>query len=150
MHIVDLVEKYQCPGCHYGNGKARICPRFKVEKIEEAQRCQNHYPSTFLGIDKKIVGRIFEGLPNGFNRVGGNIGDPMYTNIYLFEKFGESGWGYDMFNVPVWKHLTKEGHTIVRVMIPRINRTDIHIYADNCIEKIDCLEITQEMVNEMD
>jgi hypothetical protein len=60
----------------------------------------------------------------------------------IFEKF-EDGWGYNEFNYPAWKHLNENGHTIVRGLSPRINVPFIHIFLENCREKINCFEITE-------
>lgn len=49
-----------------------------------------------------------------------------------------------------WKHLSKDGHTFVRGLMPRLNEPFLHIFLENCIDKIDCLEITQEDIDNMD
>lgn len=69
----------------------------------------------------------------------------------MYESFNNNvKWTYDKFNIPVWKHLNSNGHTIVRGIMPRINEIFIHIYLEDCIKKIDCLEITADDINEMD
>jgi hypothetical protein len=34
--------------------------------------------------------------------------------------------------------------------MPRKNEPFLHIYLENCLDKIDCLEITEEDINQMD
>ena len=57
---------------------------------------------------------------------------------------------YDMFNIPVWKYLDEHGNTLVRGIMPRRNEPFLHIYIGNCIDKINCLEITKQNIDEMD
>lgn len=85
-------------------------------------------------------------MPKGFNRLG------KYTELkpIIFDKFDGAEWEYNKFNIPVWKYLNPEGHTMVRGLIPRRNEPFIHVYLENCIDKIDCLEITQSDVDQMD
>jgi len=91
------------------------------------------------------MGLFFLGLPAGFNRLG--IAED--TRIHIYEKF-EDGWGYDKYNVPVWKYLDENNNTIVRGICPRNNYPWIHIFLENCVEKIECIEITNDEMNEMD
>ncbi len=68
----QMIEEFQCPGCVAGSDTN--CEEFKVEeenKIEEERtfKCVNHCPGTrILGL-----GRIYLGMPKGFNRVGNTI-----------------------------------------------------------------------------
>ncbi len=106
--------------------------------------CGKHYAATYIS----SIGKILLGLPKGFCRVGNLEGEFRPT---IFETFDSSDWGnYDMWNVPVWKHLTKEGHTLVRGISPRINSPFIHIYLENCLDKINCQEITETTIHNMD
>jgi len=68
--------------------------------------------------------------------------------VHIFETF-EKGWGYNTFNVPAWKYL-KDGHTFVRGMSPRVNLLFIHVFLEDCMDKIECLEITEKIAEEMD
>ena len=72
--------------------------------------------------------------------------------VYIFNSFedGNKEWAYDKFNVPIWKHLDEHNNTLVRGISPRINQTFIHIFLENCIDRIDCIEITEKDVQEMD
>lgn len=82
-------------------------------------------------------------MPKGFNRVG----PQEKLEINIFPSLGDQ---YNAFNVPTWKHLNANGHTIVRGMMPRRNQTFLHIFLENCIDKINCLEITDNEIDEMD
>lgn len=133
--VKEIVEKYQCLGCVCGNDIS--C----YEKDYDTVGCSRHVAGTLLS----DIGRIFLGMPKGFNRLG--LCDK--TKITIFENF-EDGWGYNMYNVPVWKYLDKNGNTIVRGICPRVNWPWIHIFIDNHMSKINCLEITQKDIDEMD
>ena len=60
-------------------------------------------------------------------------------------------WEYDKFNVPIWKHKNENGHVIVKGIMPILTRPFIHIIID-CpdFDNIDCIEITEQDINEMD
>jgi hypothetical protein len=103
------------------------------------------------------IGAVFLGMPNGFSRLGSF--DSMCLSIFpSFEAFekdystpaihGPSD-GYNMWNVPVWKFLDEHGNTIVRGISPRINKPFLHVILENCLDKIDCLEITKEVQEKM-
>lgn len=131
------VEKYQCSGCVVGgdvscfeaNGSGGI-------------GCGKHHAGTMA----TGVGNFFLGMPKGFNRLG------EYTKLKpnIYDTFNSSEWKYDMWNIPVWKHLSKQGHTFVRGIMPRRNEPFIHIFLEDCLSEIDCLEISQDDVNAMD
>ena len=130
------IEEYQCPGCVSG------CDISCFENnTNGGVGCGKHYSGTMIS----GVGNVLLGMPKGFNRIGENKS----LNPNIFETF-EAGWGYDMFNVPVWKHKNEAGHTLVRGIMPRRNEPFIHIYLEDCLSKIDCLEIRLDDVNDMD
>lgn len=133
----NAVENYQCPGCM--NGHDVTC--FESSDLGGVG-CGKHHPATFVS----NIGKIILGLPIGFCRVG--LHEKLKPLIY--DTFESSEWEYNNFNVPVWKHLDKNGNTIVRGLSPRTNMTFIHIFLHNCIDKINCVEITQSDVDEMD
>jgi len=132
------VEEYQCSGCVCGSD---------IECFEPNSAggigCGKHHAGTMIF---PVVGNVFLGMPTGFNRLG------EYTKLKpnIYDTFESSNWKYDMWNIPVWKYLSEKGHTFVRGIMPRINKPFIHVYLMNCIDKIDCLEISQEYVNFMD
>lgn len=75
--------------------------------------------------------------------------------IFMYDKFddftnGNGGKGYTKWMIPNWKYKNKLGHTLVRVYNPRVNMPVIHIFLEDCLEKINCLEITEEDINYMD
>lgn len=133
--IVEVIECYQCPGCVCGMD-------ISCYKKGEGLACVKHVAGTRLF---PYVGLIFLGLPVGFCR----LGQVEETEISIFACFAD-GWGYNKFNVPVWKHLDEHGNTLVRGISPRVNQPWIHIFIGDCLNKIDCLEITSEDISEMD
>lgn len=130
------VENYQCSGCTLGSGIS--C--FKASQYGD-KGCGSQSSGTFVS----GAGKVFLGMPRGFNRIGRDEA----TKIHIFDKF-EEGFGYDIFNVPVWKHLDEYGNTLVRGFCPRSNYSWIHVFLENCIDKINCIEITPELMEEID
>ena len=131
----SAIEEYQCSGCVSG------CDISCFEKDYTAGiGCGKHRAGTFcLG-----VGSMFLGMPKGFNRLGQLSG--MQPSIYATYTEGH----YDMWNIPVWKYKNPIGHTFVRGIRPRKNEPFLDIFLEDCLEKIDCLLITQDDVNCMD
>jgi hypothetical protein len=126
-NLKNIIEEYQCPGCVCGCDISCYKKGYDDDSIE----CSKH------------VGRIFLGMPIGFNR----LGMCKETKIHIFEK---PSWEYGMFNIPVWKFLDKNGNTLLRGLCPRTNYPWIHILIGNHLDKIDCLEITQKDIDGMD
>ncbi len=133
------VEEYQCSGCVSGSDIS--C--FKRNDTGGIGCGKHHAGTMSMGI-----GNIFLGMPKGFNRLGEYR--MLKPNIYESFDSEDYDWDYNMWNIPVWKYLSKEGHTFVRGVMPRRNEPLIHIFLENCIDRIDCLEITQEDIDEMD
>jgi hypothetical protein len=128
------IEEYQCSGCVHGNDINCYWG--------DNSGCEKHCAGTLI----PNVGVIYLGMPKGFNR----LGKYRDMSFRIYEGFEKSDWEYDMWNVPVWKHKNKEGHTIVRGFMPRRNEPFLHVFLEDCLEKIDCLEITQEDIDGMD
>ena len=135
------VERYQCSGCISGSDTS--C--FK-ENVAGGIGCGEHFSGTIIS----GVGKVFLGLPKGFNRLG-NLEKMKPIIFKSFKDFAESDWKeYNNFNRPVWKHLDKLGNTLVRGLMPRRNEPFLHIFLENCISQIHCLEITQNDIDQMD
>lgn len=136
------VERYQCSGCISGHDIS--C--FEVNERSGGVGCGKHLSGTIIS----SIGQIFLGLPKGFNRLGHL--ETMKPLIFKsFKEFSESDWKeYNNFNRPVWKHLDKYGNTLVRGLMPRRNEPFLHIFLENCIRQIDCIEISKEEIEEMD
>jgi hypothetical protein len=135
--IKRAIQDYQCSGCISGHNMSCF-----ERNTDGGIGCGKHHAGTTI----LRVGNIFLGMPQGFNRLG------VYTKLkpIIYETFEGSDWKYDMWNIPVWKYLSKDGYSFVRGIMPRINQPFIHVFLENCIDKIDCLEITQQDVDGMD
>ncbi len=135
--IKSAIEKYQCPGCISGHNISCF------EKNENGGvGCGKHSAGTMIS----GIWSIFLGMPKGFNRLG--VDTKMKPRIY--KSFSDSECEYLKWNIPVWKYVNPEGHTLVRGFMPRRNEGFIHIFLEDCRDKINCLEITQEDVDFMD
>lgn len=137
MENKKLIEEYQCTGCV--KGPFEEC--FIHDKQGDGFQCDNHSPGTFANF-----GLMFLSMPTGFNRIGKFKPD---MKMFLFKTLDECGW-FDKFNIPVWKHLNEHGHTIVRGLRPRINQPFLMVIMEDCMDRIDCLEITKEDIKSMD
>jgi len=131
----SFVKEYQCIGCVSGGN----C----FEKDPYSESCDKHCAGTLA----TGIGSFFLGLPKGFCRKGES---PLKVQIFKTFSDLQKSWAYDKFNVPVWKHLNAQGHTLVRGLSPRVNTPFLHIVLENCISQIDCLEITSKDIEEMD
>lgn len=144
--IEKAIESYQCLGCMSGHDIN--CGKFVQRTWSES--CSEHYPATSIGLSIKI----FLGMPVGFNRTGGGMGDKTKLCLDIFESFNtvwdKDGKPYDKFNIPVWKHLNKNGHTLVRGLSPRNNAPFLHVILEDCMDNIDCFEVTDKLISEMD
>lgn len=140
LHMLEI-KRYQCPGCIYGNeinGNDITC----YEKRDHLG-CVNHTGFLISG----DMGSVFFGMPNGFN-IRGMVID-LKIKIFNFEDFN-LGFGYSKSAIPVWKYLDEYGNTLVRGLCPKNNRPFLHIFIGDCMDKIDCLEITHKDIEEMD
>lgn len=133
----EAVKEYQCSGCMSGP-----YPECYETEAGYGIGCRKHYAGTGVS----YIGKIFLGMPHGFNRLGHY--DEMKPIIY--EDFVEEEVEFNKWNVPVWKHLDKHGNTLVRGLRPRLNEPFIVIFLGNHLGKIDCREISQEEIDGMD
>ena len=129
------IQNYQCSGCVNG-------PYPDCFVVGQDHACVRHIPGTMM---MPHIGCVFLGLPNGFNRLGKC--EDMKINIF---KSLDGGWDYNKFNVPVWKRLDEHGNTLVRGISPRINKPWIHIFLEDVMDQVDCIEITREDIDSMD
>jgi hypothetical protein len=136
--IMQAVKYYQCPGCVVGKGIECYV------KSNSGVGCDKHVAGTDL---LPYVGRIFLGMPKGFCRMG--FQDNLKINIFENKSQQEEVHVYNEFNVPVWKYQDKLG-VIIRGYMPRLNYGFIHVILDCDIKLIDCLEITDTDLNDMD
>ena len=133
--IPKAVKEYQCPGCINGD----IC--FALE--QSGIGCGKH----LSGTTASDIGRIFLGLPKGFNRTDMH-GD---TKVIIFEsaKQQDKQWKYNKLNVPVWYY--KKGKvTFVRGLQPRLNMPFIHIILSGEPIVSRAYEITDEFLKKID
>jgi hypothetical protein len=135
------VESYQCPGCVVGGDTE--C----YEKCQYGVGCGKHVAGTTIFPN---VGKIFLGMPKGFNRTGPF--NDMRLEIYNTYEDYFSGFGKDKskFNIVCWKHLNKSKHTLIRGLSPRVNRPYLIVILEDCMDKIEGEVITKEDIEEMD
>lgn len=145
-NIKKAIKEYQCSGCSVGSS-----PDDECYSLHTGEGCGSHSAGTFI----MGIGKFYLGLPKGFNRLGPH--ETMIPRIFSsYEKAVEmneldrQGEKPNKFNVPVWKYLNKEGHTLVRGLRPRINEPYLDIFLEDCMDKFDCQEITDEDIKNMD
>ena len=141
--VIDAIIEYQVSGCVSEFDENN----FNQEGISVAW--SDHYPGTMA----TGIGSFFLGMPKGFDRLGHRFEDSnnrIRINIFTNYAHLESAWPYNMYNIPCWKHLNSNGHVLVRGLMPRINTPFLHIILENCLDKINCIEITKKEIDEMD
>ncbi len=136
--IKKVIENYQCPGCVCGSDIGCFESSDNLE-------CGKHVAGTTIF---PAVGRIYLGMPTGFNRVSENMKINIFQSPAKGWGFGQ--YGYGKYNVAVWKYLDEHGNTIVRGLSPRINSLFLHVFIGDHMDDITCLEITNADINEMD
>jgi hypothetical protein len=121
-----MIEEFQCSGCVSGGDiNCGVC---KLESNNTGFYCSSHYSGTTL----YPIGKIYLGLPKGFNRVG-ELSDKRKTHIRL--SLDSSKISYDYLNVPVWA-MEKDGYLFVRVYCPRINITYIDVIKGGILKDV--------------
>jgi hypothetical protein len=144
--IWEAIKEYQFPGC-----VSEYPTKTNVVQDGVGIEWSEHVAGTLV---MPYVGTIFLGMPKGFNRLGifdGHNKEQMNINIFEnWEQFNELFiHSYGKYNVPVWKYVNEKGHTFVRGLMPRLNRPFLHIILENCIDKIECYQVTDEDLEEM-
>jgi hypothetical protein len=144
----EMIEKFQCFGCTCGSGVDEEC--FELQAYEEQGIffCKKHSAGTILG----GVGKIYLGLPKGFDKVGALANSlnlvKRPTNIRLFTE--PSKCHYDYLNVPVWA-MEKDGYLFVRVFCPRVNETFVDVIKNGKIKDVCPYVIdVSEFIDEID
>ncbi|MCP4178063.1 MAG: hypothetical protein GY756_09870 [bacterium] len=135
MKIEDAIKEYQCTGCVAG--EYSNC----YVKNTEDHACDRHC----LGTMASGIGKIYLGMPKGFCRKGSAD-----LNMNIYKKYKDSNWTYNKLNIPVWKYLDEHGNTLVKGICPRLNSVFIHIFLEDCLKEISCLEITKSDIDGMD
>lgn len=130
-----LIEKYQCPGCVVGSDTE--CGNFQLGNCNE---CKSHCAGTMM----MGAGILLLGMPKGFCRLGNDK-----TMKPWFYKH-TADFHFDTFNIPAWKHLTEEGHILVRMYMPRVNVGALLVFETGDLDSINCKEITKEMMEGID
>ena len=131
MENAEIIKEYQCPGCLVGEENYKC---FKISKGKSIS-CDKHIAGTIIFPG---IGKIFLGMPKGFNRLGEQ---KIKIEIYKTQKNQEIQWGYDKFNVPIWKHQNKKGHIFIRGYQPRLNKGFLHIILKGDFKSINAHEI---------
>jgi len=139
------IKEYQCSGCV--SGPDLECYEHKTKY---GIQCDKHHPGTMIS----GIGMVFLGMPRPFCRTGNYklINGNSYIKIYIYNRFQDldETWFYDKYNIPVWKYKNDKNHVFVRGLCPRINRPFLHVILEDCLDKINCLEITDQDIKEMD
>lgn len=139
MDVKTVVEKYQCCGCINCDEMSCFTKNTKILK-----ECSAHVAGTYV----IPHGKIYLGLPKGFNRFG--VQENYDLNIFEnFEDYTKYWGDPTLYDFPAWKHFDGEA-TLIKVFSPRINRFSLAIVLGDCISEIDCREITDEDINHMD
>ena len=132
--VKEAIQMYQCPGCIYAD--ATNC-----YERDKGQGCSAHIAYCDKG-DKLMF--YLPGMPKGFN----SIDCFNRTRIHIFQSLAD-GWEYNKFNIPLWKHRDDNGNVLVRGFSPLFNTAWIQIFLSDCLDDIDCIEITKADMEQM-
>lgn len=112
-----MVETFQCPGCVAGGDTS--CGVFEPETGWSHGACKSHVAGTLI----MPGGKVYLGMPKGFNRVGvipyKRDGASASNNVRLWAAGTDPGW--DRLNVAVWA-MEVDGHLFVRTFAPRVGQ----------------------------
>jgi hypothetical protein len=140
----EMIEQFQCSGCVCGSNVS--CGKFQFKTHSAGDfYCSNQVAGTTL----MPGGKIYLGMPKGFNKVGdisNDYNNKRTTNIRLYEEFKQP---YDFLNVPVWA-LEQDGYLFIRVFSPRVNISNIDVIKngilwDICPKAIDMSDKLEEI-----
>lgn len=149
-----FAKEYMCPGCVCGIDPDR-CDKYKknsknLSTATYGPGCVNHVAGTsILGLTGILLGfpKGFCRVPEGYQIFSLSVG--AYKNIeYSFHE--QPDVKYNTFNVPTWKHLDKNGNTLVKGLCPRVNKVFVDVIKGNHLDEINCMEITNDMIEGMD
>lgn len=120
MNTVELVEKFQCPGCVCGSDTK--CGEYRIE-TSWGIVCKSHVLGTMAF---PYVGSFALGLPKGFCRPGfdSNGQHRNKIDIRLWVSGERPEW--DRCNVAVWA-MERDGFLFVRTFAPRVNQTWVDV-----------------------
>lgn len=137
MNQIQAIKTYQVPG-DIGDFDET---NFEIQ--EGGYGWKDHHPATYAS----GIGKIYLGMPKGFNR----LGEFTDMDLMIFKDYEQfSSFFKPPFNLPVWKFLDEHKNTLVRGLMPRINRPFICVILGNCLDKINCYELTKEDQEGMD
>lgn len=122
MTEIELVEKFQCPGCVCGGNTQ--CGAYKPSTEEGGIMCRGHVLGTSVMLGNGMW-NIALGLPQGFHRPGVDwFTEPRESHNKMMLRLWANGERpeWDKFNVAVWA-LEQDGFLFVRTYAPRINKT---------------------------
>ena len=143
-NVQEMISEFQCPGCTCGTSPCTECESYKPQG-GESWVCAGHSAGTMiLGI-----GKIFLGMPKGFDHVGPNeqIGQ-RYQMIRLWQAGTSPAWDY--LNVPVWAR-EKDGYLFVRTYCPRLNRSFVDVIEGGELELLPPeTSNVEDFINEID
>lgn len=137
MTQIEAIETYQVPGA-VGDFDPN---NFEVQ--DGAYGWGDHVSGTMA----TGIGKFYLGMPKGFCRLG-HIED---MDLLIFKDYEQYIGFFNLpYNVPCWKYLDEHGNTLVRGLMPRINRPFICVVLGDIRDKLNCLEITKEDIDQMD
>jgi len=147
------IKKYQCNGCENKIGDFSC---YKVNR--HGLGCEDHINGFgIIGLDF-----VLPSMPNGFNRLGIICPDQEqfdnlvqlgkgHLTMFIFDRLtNQFSNGKKKFTIPVWKYKSKDGHTFIRGLLPRLNMPFMYIILEDCLSKVDCLEITEADIEAME
>jgi len=131
--IHPACKKYMCKDCTWMN-----CAFTPNEK--NSLGCYAQLRARNIEIYKD------EEMPKGFRAYGSN----RHFKILIFEHYNDYLLDNVELDIPIWKAKLDKDYTIVKIFQPKISNTYHVIYLENCLDSINCKEITPEISKDWD
>lgn len=168
LTVVDMVEKFQCPGCVSGSdttcGNYVPVTQSGFSDDAKASWCDGHTLGTSLFGSTGML-HMALGLPKGFNRSGQTLdifnahfkegphkgrrkpNTASFMEIRLWLAGQDPGW--DEFNIPVWA-MVEDGFLFVRTVCPRTARVITDVIEGGTLDMVPNAVDVGKFVDEID
>jgi hypothetical protein len=130
----EMIQNFQCSGCMSGSDTNCGCFELREHDSNGSFYCHKQYAgTTFLP-----GGKVYLGLPKGFNKVGdisNDVNNKRTTNIRLFENDSVVKQTYNFLNIPVWA-MQQDGYLFIRCYSPRVNISYVDVIKGGILQEI--------------
>lgn len=123
---LQMIEKFQCPGCAIGCGVTDAC--LDIKEGDSNLSCRNQQSGTMT---PGLAGNLNLGMPKGFAIIGPLDERFQKNNIRIFADLPE----YNFRNIPFWA-MEYEGYLLVRCAVPRLGQMWVDVIPNKKISDL--------------